>query len=132
MFSEEEKAAKQQKMYVSDSNAEEDMLAEERIKDIKQSTLRRILKDKQEAVRCKLEELNFAQQMGNWAAVKGRQNAEEHRKLERMQLANKYTKLAFAPTKFEERQSSRKRDIPAFEVLYRSKSFQSLPIEESI
>lgn len=40
-----------------------------------------------------MEELSQAQQVANWGGVKGRQNAEEHRKLERMQLANKYRKL---------------------------------------
>ena len=48
------------------------MKAEENIKDIKQSTLRRILKQKEESIRSKMEELNIAKSMANWAAVKGR------------------------------------------------------------
>jgi len=50
--------------------------------------------------------------MGNWAAVKSRQMTDEHRKMERTDLANKYTQLKYIPKTFEERQSARKRDIP--------------------
>jgi hypothetical protein len=57
------------------------MRAEENIKDAKQSTLRRILKEKEATVRRKMEELNLAQQMGNWGVIKSRQASEEHRKL---------------------------------------------------
>lgn len=49
------------------------MRAEENIKDAKQSTLRRILKEKEETVRRKMEELSLAQQMGNWGVIKSRQ-----------------------------------------------------------
>lgn len=69
------------------------MKAEENIKDIKQSTLRRILKQKEEAIRRKMEELNLAQQAKNWGGIKSRRTTDEHRKLERMQLANKYKQL---------------------------------------
>lgn len=57
------------------------MRAEENIKDAKQSTLRRILKEKEETVRRKMEELSLAHQIGNWGVVKSRQASEEHRKL---------------------------------------------------
>ena len=40
--------------YKEDPNADEEMKAEENIKDIKQSTLKRILKQKEEAIRRKL------------------------------------------------------------------------------
>ena len=52
------------------------MAAEENIKDIKQSTLRRILKQKEEAIRRKMEELSLAKQMANWGGTKGRQASE--------------------------------------------------------
>ena len=62
--------------YKSDPNADEEMIAEENIKDIKQSTLRRILKQKEEAIRRKMEELSLGQQMSNWGKIKGRQTSE--------------------------------------------------------
>lgn len=79
-----------------------------------------------------MEELSQAQQVANWGGVKGRQNAEEHRKLERMQLANKYRKLEYVPKTLEERELSRKRDIPEFQTFYRSKSSHHVPIEQEI
>jgi hypothetical protein len=39
----------------------------------------------------------MAQQMSNWGAIKSRQASEEHRKLERKLLVNKYTKLEYVP-----------------------------------
>lgn len=58
--------------YKVDATAEDDMIAEENIKDIKQSTLRRILKQKEEAIRRKMEELSLAKQMSNWGKVKAK------------------------------------------------------------
>lgn len=52
------------------------MIAEENMKDAKQSTLRRILNNKGEIVRSKMEEIKIAEQMRNWAATKGRMNSE--------------------------------------------------------
>lgn len=52
------------------------MIAEESIKDFKQSTLRRIITQKEEAIRSKMEDLNIADKMMNWAAVKSRLNSE--------------------------------------------------------
>lgn len=40
-----------------------------------------------------MEELDLAKQASNWAGIKSKRTAEEHRKLERMQLANKYKQL---------------------------------------
>ena len=53
--------------------------------------------------------MSLAQQAANWGAKKGRQNAEEHRKLERMQLANKYKQLEYVPKTLGERQIARQR-----------------------
>jgi hypothetical protein len=39
--------------------------------------------------------------MGNWAAIKSRQSTDEHRKLERLALANKYNQLQYVPKTFE-------------------------------
>lgn len=74
----------------------------------------------------------MAQQMGNWGALKSKQNTEEHRKLERMHLANKYRQLEYAPKTLKERQSDRKKSIPEFQTLYRSKSSRPSTIEEEV
>jgi hypothetical protein len=81
------------KKYREDPNADQETIAEENIKDTRQSTLRRILKQKEEAIRCKMEELNIANQMLNWGAVKGRTNSEAHMRSERRQLVNRYTQM---------------------------------------
>lgn len=88
------------------------MAAEEKIKDVQQSTLKRILKEKEQTVARKLEELSLAQQITNWGAVKSRRTTDEHRKLERQLLANKYKMLEYVPKTFEERQKDRKKEIP--------------------
>lgn len=52
------------------------MAAEEKIKDVQQSTLKRILKEKEQTVARKLEELSLAQQITNWGAVKSRRTTD--------------------------------------------------------
>jgi CRISPR/Cas system CMR subunit Cmr6 (Cas7 group RAMP superfamily) len=93
LIEEEENVDAKYKKYKEDPNAEAEVIAEENIKDIKQSTLRRILKQKEEAIRCKMEELNIANEMLNWGAVKGRMNSEAHTKSERRQLMNRFTQM---------------------------------------
>lgn len=105
----EEKEDKKYRKYRVDPSADSEMRAEENIKDAKQSTLRRILKEKEETVRRKMEELSLAQQIGNWGVVKSRQASEEHRKLQRMMLANKYRQLQYVPKTLGERQTARKK-----------------------
>lgn len=71
-----------------------------------------------------MEELSMAQQIKNWGAIKSRQASEEHRKLERMLLANKFKKLEFVPKTLEERLTSRRQNIPEFNTFTRSSSEQ--------
>lgn len=79
-----------------------------------------------------MEELSMAQQIKNWGAIKSRQASEEHRKLERMLLANKFKKLEFVPKTLEERLTSRRQNIPEFNTFTRSSSEQPRAIQEEI
>jgi hypothetical protein len=54
VLSEEENLGNKYKKYKEDPNADAGMISEENIKDAKQSTLRRILKQKEEAIRLKM------------------------------------------------------------------------------
>ena len=49
--------------------------------------------------------------MSNWAQVKSKRVTDEHRKLERVSLANKFRQTQFVPKSFEEKHNARKRDI---------------------
>lgn len=49
----------------------------------------------------------MAQNMKNWAAAKGRKTAEDHNRVQRKAIVNRYNDLKFAPKTFEERRSIR-------------------------
>lgn len=88
------------------------MIAEENIKDTRQSTLRRILMEKEEKARDKIETMDIGNKMLNWAKLKGIFHTQNQMKSERKSHINQFSQLNFVPKTFEERQSTRKRDIP--------------------
>lgn len=133
-MSEDEKVEKPiKKKYQEDPNADKDMIAEEKVKDAKQSTLRRIMNQKDDIIKNKLEDLDIKKHMLNWAAIKSKNLSEESRKMERHVLVNKYSDLEYIPKQtFNEKEKARKKDIPSFNMLYRSKSSHPSSIESEI